>query len=205
MPLSHINRIKEQVCQENAIITDQLDFRASLSRKCHYHRIYMGLKVRKTASVRNRYNQVPHLSKDTKLENNKILINITNKSHKVSPFPSGDHKAAINRCARRHDKHKTYITQTINKRSTALERSVKYFTGGIKPDPWCANLSLSSDMDQDTQMFGLHERPPNLFIHHLQIRTQQYIKLNNRAKEIQQVNPCGPDNSQRIRTLPSHQ
>ena len=31
------------------------------------------------------------------------------------------------------------------------------------------------------------------------IRTQQYIKLNTRAKEIQQVNPGGPDNSQGIR------
>ena len=30
------------------------------------------------------------------------------------------------------------------------------------------------------------------------IRTQQYTKLNTRAKEIQQVNPGGPDNSQSI-------
>ena len=36
------------------------------------------------------------------------------------------------------------------------------------------------------------------------IRTQQYIKLNTRAKEIQQVNPSGPDNSQIIRPLLSH-
>ena len=37
------------------------------------------------------------------------------------------------------------------------------------------------------------------------IRTQQYIKLNTGAKEIQKVNPGGPDNSQSIRPLPSHQ
>ena len=37
------------------------------------------------------------------------------------------------------------------------------------------------------------------------IRTQQYIKLNTGAKEIQQVNPGGPDNSQSIRPLSSHQ
>ena len=36
------------------------------------------------------------------------------------------------------------------------------------------------------------------------IRTQQYIKLNTRAKEIQQVNPGGPENSQSIRPQPSH-
>ena len=35
------------------------------------------------------------------------------------------------------------------------------------------------------------------------IRTQQYIKLNTRAREIQQVNPRGPDNSRNIRPLPS--
>ena len=55
-----------------------------------------GFKIRKTARFRNQYNQVPHLSQDTKLESNKITINITNKSQEVSPFPSGDHKAAIN-------------------------------------------------------------------------------------------------------------
>ena len=37
------------------------------------------------------------------------------------------------------------------------------------------------------------------------IRSQQYIKLNTGAKEMQQVNPGGPDNSQSIRPLPSHQ
>ena len=55
------------------------------------------VKVRKTVRIRNRYNQVPHLSQDTKWEGNKITINITNKSQEVSPFPSGDHKAAMNR------------------------------------------------------------------------------------------------------------
>ena len=55
------------------------------------------IKVRKIARIRNRYGQVPHLSQDNKLESNKITIDITNKSQDVSPFPSGDHKAAMNR------------------------------------------------------------------------------------------------------------
>ena len=55
------------------------------------------LKVRKTTRIRNRYNQVPHLSQDTKWKSIKITINNTNKSQEVSPFPSGDHKAAMNR------------------------------------------------------------------------------------------------------------
>ena len=57
----------------------------------------MKVKLRKTTRNRNRYNQVPHLSQDTKWEGNKITINITNKSQEVSPFPSGDPKAAMNR------------------------------------------------------------------------------------------------------------
>ena len=55
------------------------------------------MKVRKTARIRNQHNQVPHLSQDTKWKSNKIVINVINKSQKVSSFPSGDHKAAINR------------------------------------------------------------------------------------------------------------
>ena len=55
------------------------------------------VKVRKTAKIKNRYNQVPHLTQDTTWESNKTTINITNKSQEVSPFSAGDHKAAMNR------------------------------------------------------------------------------------------------------------
>ena len=43
--------------------------------------------------IRNRYNQVPHLTHDTTWESDKNKI----KHHKqeVSPFPAGDHKAAM--------------------------------------------------------------------------------------------------------------
>ena len=44
------------------------------------------------------------------------------------------------------------------KRSTALERSVKYFTGGLKPVSR-RQLTLNLDVDQDTYKFGLHKRP----------------------------------------------
>ena len=65
------------------------------------------VKVLKTAWIRNRCNQVPHLSQDTKWESNTITINITNKSQDVSPFPSGDRKAAMNR--------RESMTNTIHK------------------------------------------------------------------------------------------
>ena len=63
-------------------------------------------KVSKGARIRNRYNQVPHLTQDTngKVTNSQLD---TNESQEVSPFPAGDHKAHINRRAQRHSKHKT--------------------------------------------------------------------------------------------------
>ena len=61
-------------------------------------------------------------------------IDTTNESQEVSPFPAGDHKAHINRHSQRHSQHKTEKnTLKIHTRSTALERSVKCFTGGLKP------------------------------------------------------------------------
>ena len=84
-------------------------------------------KVRKKAKIRNQYNQVPHLTKDTTWESTKNTRNITYKSQEVSPFPAGDHKAATDRCESMRDTK----TQMIHKRSTALERSVK-ITGVLK-------------------------------------------------------------------------
>ena len=65
------------------------------------------IKVSKGAKIRNRYNQVPHLTQDT---NGKVTISqlgTTNECQEVSPFPAGDHKAHINRRTQRHSKHKT--------------------------------------------------------------------------------------------------
>ena len=61
-------------------------------------------------------------------ESNKNTINITNKSKEVTPFPAGDNKAAMNR----RESMRNTKTQMIQIRSTALEQSVKYFTGGLK-------------------------------------------------------------------------
>ena len=47
--------------------------------------------VNKGAKIRNRYNQVPHLTQDT---NGKLInsqFGTTNESQEVSPFPAGDH------------------------------------------------------------------------------------------------------------------
>ena len=59
-------------------------------------------KVSKGANIRNRYNQVPHLTQYTNGEVTNSQLDITNESQEVSRFPTGDHKAHINRRAQRN-------------------------------------------------------------------------------------------------------
>ena len=61
--------------------------------------------------IRNRYNQVPHLTQAT---NGKVTNYTSNESQEVSPFPTDDHKAQINRRAQRHNKHKTEKNHKIS-------------------------------------------------------------------------------------------
>ena len=60
-----------------------------------------------TGAIRNRCNQVPHLTQGTKGKVTNSQFDTTNESQEVSPFPVGDHKAHINRRAQRQSKHKT--------------------------------------------------------------------------------------------------
>ena len=56
------------------------------------------VKVSKKAQIRNRYNQVPHLAQDTTWESDKNRRkHHIQENQEVSPFPAGDHKAAMNR------------------------------------------------------------------------------------------------------------
>ena len=64
-------------------------------------------KVSKGAKIRNRYNQVPYLTDDTNWKETNPQLDTTNESQEVSPFPTGDHKAHINRRAQGNSKHKT--------------------------------------------------------------------------------------------------
>ena len=57
-------------------------------------------KERKGAKIRNRYNQVPHLTQDTNGKRQTHSKTPKNESQEVSPFPAGDHKA------RKTDTHK---------------------------------------------------------------------------------------------------
>ena len=54
------------------------------------------MKQKKKAKIRNRYNQV--LTHDTTWESDRNTIkHHIKESHDVSPFPTDDHKAAMNR------------------------------------------------------------------------------------------------------------
>ena len=117
-------------------------------------------KVMKNAKIRNRYNQVPHHTRDTIWESDKnTRKHHTQESQEFSPFLAGDHKAARNRqdsIMQTNWKHKEQKGST--KRCTALEWSLKLeglnmFNG--------ANFKLNSNVDQDTYMFGSHERSIN--------------------------------------------
>ena len=68
------------------------------------------LEVSKGAKIRNRYNQVPHLTQDTNGKVTNSQLETTNESQEISPFPAGDHKAHIKKRVQRHSKHKTEKT-----------------------------------------------------------------------------------------------
>ena len=73
------------------------------SSTCHWRSVLL-LQVRKRAKIRNRYNQVPHLTQDTNGKVTTSQLDITNQSQEVSPFPSADHKTSINRRPRKQNK-----------------------------------------------------------------------------------------------------
>ena len=107
-------------------------------------------QVSKGAKIRNRCNQVPHLTQDTSGKVLNLQLDTTNESQEVSPFPAGDHKAHINRRTLRHSKHKT---EQKHKRST---KEVPPWNGQSNilleglTQFHCANLTLNSDVDQNT-------------------------------------------------------
>ena len=62
-------------------------------------------KVRKRAKIRNRYNQVPHMTQDTNVKVTTLQLDIKNESRDVNSFLAGDHKAS-----KKYNKNQTEIT-----------------------------------------------------------------------------------------------
>ena len=97
------------------------------------------MKVSKGAKIRNRYNQVPHLTQDTNGKVTNSQLDTTNESQEVSLFPAGDHKAHTNRRAQRHSKHKAEKT---NKKKNHIGSTAKIFY-------WRALTGLTAIMEGD--------------------------------------------------------
>ena len=68
---------------------------------------FLTQKVSKGAKIRNRYNQVAHLTQVTNGKVTNSQLDTTNESQEVSPFPAADHKAHISIRSQRHSLHKT--------------------------------------------------------------------------------------------------
>ena len=107
------------------------------------------MKVSKGAKIKNQYNQVPHLTQDTNGKMTNSQLDTTYESQEVSPFPAGDPKAHINRRAQSLKKQKTEKNIKYQPKKYRLGTVSKIFTGGLKPFHG-ANLTLNSDVDQDT-------------------------------------------------------
>ena len=114
------------------------------------NKLLRSIKVSKGAKIRNRYNQVPYLTQDSNGKVTNSQPDTTNESQEVSPFPAGDHKAHINKRAQRHSKH---TTEQKHKRSTKevppWNGQLNILLEGLNRFN-CANLTLNSDVDQDT-------------------------------------------------------
>ena len=108
-----------------------LDINSSVSACTTGSIIPFLVKVRMTAKIRKRYNQVTHLTQDTTWESNKKnTIDITNKSQEVSPFPADDHRAAMNRRdSMRNTRHKN---ANDPQKKYGLGTVSKNFTVGLK-------------------------------------------------------------------------
>ena len=75
-------------------------------------------KVSKSTKIRNRYNQVPHLTQDTNGKVTKSQLYTTNESQEVSPFPAGDHKVSKGAKIRNRYNQVSHLTQDTNGKVT---------------------------------------------------------------------------------------
>ena len=104
------------------------------------------IQVSNGAKIRNRYNQVPHLTQDTNAKVTNSQLDTTNESQEISPFPAGDHKAHINRCAQN-------IANTRQNKNIKVPQK-KYLLGTVsKIFYWRAKTGLTAPTSPLIQMW----------------------------------------------------
>ena len=81
-------------------------------------RLIATTKVRKRAKIRNRFNQVPHMTQDTNGKVTNSQLNITNESQKVNPFQGGDHKVSKGATIRNRYNQVPHLTKNTNGKVT---------------------------------------------------------------------------------------
>ena len=98
------------------------------------------LEVRNKAKIRSRYNQVPHLTQDTTWQSDKNTgKHHIQKGQEVSPFPAGNHKAAMNR----HDR------MTDTKQNNKKDLQKKHHLGMVNKKYSYWNHAICGKPDQN--------------------------------------------------------
>ena len=131
------------------------------------------VKVRKTAKIRNRYNQVPHLTKDTTWESSKTTITSQTRakrsalSEQVTTMQQWtDAKAwQSQHINNTNDPQKKYRLERVSK-NILLEG----WTGFTAPASPLVKMWIKK------HRFWFAWKTPNLSMHHLQEHINQYIK-----------------------------
>ena len=157
-------------------------------------------KVRKKAKIRNRYNQIPHLTQSTILESDKnTRKHRIQESQEFSSFPAGDHKAAMNisdsmaqNTNYKKDPQNKHRLGTVCMKITGELKNVWWYQ--LHPYFWCG----SSEIDV---WFAL--KIPSLLMYHLLVHSNTDIKMERRTQQyvhiyIQQLNPGEPDHRHSI-------
>ena len=100
---------------------------------------------KKKSKIRNRYNQVPHMTEDITWESDIHTIRHHKREPRVSPYPAGEHKASINRRARKYSKytggkprnyHEIVLTQICSQATSGTRRGSFQAENWIKKG-WC--------------------------------------------------------------------
>ena len=85
------------------------------------------IEENKGAKIKNRYNQVPHLTQDSDGKVTNSQLDTTNKSQEVRPFLAGDHKAQINIARSEQSSHTPGGSHQRLKHFQRKDKIVKYF------------------------------------------------------------------------------
>ena len=149
--------------------------------KCYVSGMCMQCKVGKVSKFWNRSNQVPHLTQDTLWESDKYTKTLETGEPRSQLFPSRWPQGCMTQ-TRQYSKDKHI--KKIHKRNTTLEWSVRTLPEGLNKFHG-TNLTLNSDMDQDTYKFGFAWKIPNLSMNRLQV----HINQDYPSKKNQTVKP----------------